>query len=136
MREFFLWQMYLHRVLFLSPVHFNQTILTLDSTAGKQRISCCNIPSHWPTKSYILAIKIVSFVRNSWWLEVETLAGVSSKLMCETHCLCEAECLNPGVPSVIELRLLCHFTKPLPSPVTCAGSKVSCFGTEMISLLG
>lgn len=44
--------------------------------------------------------------------------------------------LNPGVPSVIELRLLCHFTKPLPSPVTCAGSRVSCFGTEMISLLG
>nr|XP_026648812.1 uncharacterized protein LOC102067133 isoform X5 [Zonotrichia albicollis] len=32
-------------VLFLSPVHFSQTIPTLDSTAGKQRIRCCKIPS-------------------------------------------------------------------------------------------
>lgn len=99
MREFFLLQMYLNRVLFLSPVHFSQMILTLDSTAGKQRISVMVVarsPHNDPQNLLLwhlnfLATKIVSFVENLWWLEVETLAGVSSKLMCEIHCLCEAE---------------------------------------------
>lgn len=99
MRECFLLQICLKRVFLLSPVHFSQMILTLDSTAGKQRISVIVVARSPHTDSQnlllwylnFLEIKIVRFVENSWWLKVETLAGVSSELMCEIHCLCEAE---------------------------------------------